>query len=195
MELVVHRVNTIEHLRCIPQQMGVEVDLRAEGNRIVMNHDPFLGGCDFEEYLSEYSHGLLVLNIKEAGIEGRVTEMVQAAGVERYFMLDVEFPYIYQASRRGIRHIAMRFSEEESLETVLNYSNKVDWVWIDTNTRLPLDKKTVKALAPFKTCLVCPERWGRPDDISRYILQMRELSFLPDAVMSNSRYIEQWKRC
>lgn len=192
MELVSHRVNTIERLLGTPKHIGVEVDLRADGEHIVMNHDPFLGGCNFEEYLVEYNHGLLVLNIKEAGIEDRVNEMVVNAGVNRYFLLDVEFPYVYRASRQGVRHIAVRYSEDESLETVLNYVGKVDWVWIDTNTRLPLDREVASALSPFKTCLVCPERWGRPEDIRTYREQMKQIGFTPDAVMTSSECFAQW---
>ena len=192
MELVVHRVNTKEQLADIPKRCGVEVDLRADGNRIIMNHDPFMSGCDFESYLSEYQHGLMVLNIKEAGIENRVIKMMAEAEIKRYFLLDVEFPFIYRASREGIKDIAIRYSEDESLETALNYSNKIDWVWIDTNTRLPLDQSVVEALSPFKTCLVCPERWGRPNDIPVYRNRMRQIGFTPDAVMTSSDQFEKW---
>ena len=41
---IAHRVNTIEHLRAIPVQFGVEVDLRDDGGRIVLQHDPFQDG-------------------------------------------------------------------------------------------------------------------------------------------------------
>ena len=44
----------------------------------------------------------------------------------------------------------------------------MDWVWIDTNTKLPLDEKNIPILNRCKKCLVCPERWGRPLDIKMY---------------------------
>ncbi|ATC64731.1 hypothetical protein CMV30_12595 [Nibricoccus aquaticus] len=191
-ELVIHRVNERARLADIPRHFGAEIDLRAEGSKLVLNHDPFKGGEYFTDWLDGYQHGLLVLNIKEAGIEAEVIRLVEARGIKRFFLLDVEFPYIYRASRAGERRIAMRYSEDEAIETVLNYHTKIDWVWIDSNTRLPLDHKTVAALQGFSTCLVCPERWGRPADIPAYAAQMRKLSFQPSAVMTALSHATTW---
>lgn len=191
-EIVIHRVNQRARLRDIPREFGAEIDLRAEGSALVLNHDPFKGGERFEDWLAEYAHGLLVLNIKEAGIESEVIRLVEARGVKRFFLLDVEFPYIYRASRAGERRIAMRYSEDEGMDTVLRYRGKVDWVWIDTNTRLPLAPESVAQLAGFQTCLVCPERWGRPQDIRIYRQRMRALGFSPTAVMTAVSHVPAW---
>ena len=191
-EIVVHRVNQRAHLRDIPRHFGTEIDLRAEGSTLILNHDPFKGGERFDDWLADYEHGLLVLNIKEAGIESEVIKLVEARGIKRFFLLDVEFPYLYRASRAGERRIAMRYSEDEALETVLNYRDKVDWVWIDTNTHLPLDAQSAPQLNPFKTCLVCPERWGRPQDIPAYRRQMNNLGFQPNAVMTTLSCAANW---
>lgn len=192
MHIIIHRVNTIERLKTIDPKYGVELDIRADGDRLILNHEPFSGGDDFEEYLKHYHHALAVWNIKEAGIEQRVIDLAKHYQVTNYFLLDVEFPYIYRASRAGVRDIAMRYSEDEGIDTVLNYKGKVDWVWIDTNTRLPLDAKSKEQLAGFKTCLVCPERWGRPQDIANYIQQLQDLQFPLDAVMTAAAYADQW---
>lgn len=194
MEIVIHRVNQRQRLRDIPERFGAEIDLRADGSRLVLNHDPFCGGEDFSTWLEDYRHGLLVLNIKEAGIETEAIRLVEARGIRRFFLLDVEFPYLYRASRAGERRIAMRYSEDETIETTVNYRGRVDWVWIDTNTRLPLDPATVTQLAGFQTCLVCPERWGRPQDIPAYRQRMRELDFTPTAVMTALDHVPHWER-
>lgn len=194
MNWVIHRVNTIDHLRRVPTKYGVEVDLRASGSRLIMHHDPFVEGTDFDDYLENYQHGLMVLNIKEAGIETEVIKRVQEKNIKNYFLLDVEFPYIYRASRQGVRDIAIRYSEDESIENTLKYKDKVNWVWIDTNTRLPLNQEVVEQLKGMKTCLVCPERWGRPQDISSYAQKMKELDFWPDAIMTSLDCLETWIR-
>lgn len=193
-EIVVHRVNQRARLRDIPRHFGAEIDLRAEGSSLILNHDPFKGGERFEDWLADYEHGLLVLNIKEAGIESEVIRLVEARGIKRFFLLDVEFPYVYRASRAGERRIAMRYSEDESLETVENYRGKVDWVWIDTNTRLPLDSAIIARLAGFQTCLVCPERWGRPADIPAYRKDLQAYGFQPTAVMTSQACAPAWER-
>ena len=48
MEYIAHRVNTIEELRKLPTEYGVELDLRDDLNgRIYISHNPFEAGEDF----------------------------------------------------------------------------------------------------------------------------------------------------
>ena len=194
MEIIIHRVNTINELRDIPKEYGTEIDIRAFGSNLIMNHEAFQTGERFEDYLAEYNtHGTLILNIKEAGIEDEVLKQVrQHHQIKSYFLLDVEFPYLYRASRNGESSIAVRFSEDESIETVEKYVDMVDWIWIDTNTKLPLDENNIPIVNKFKKCLVCPERWGRPIDIERYKKIMHDLNFSVDAVMTNCKYLNAW---
>ena len=48
----------------------------------------------------------------------------------------------------------------------MKFKGLVDWVWIDTFTKLPLNQNAIKILKNFKTCLVCPDRWERQEDIA-----------------------------
>jgi hypothetical protein len=193
MEIVIHRVNRIQQLVTIPRNLGCEIDIRSNGNELILNHEPMQNGDLLTEYLDMYQHGLLVLNIKEAGIEDLVLAEVRKRNIQNYFLLDVEFPYLYQAADRGEKSIAIRFSEVESIETVKNFQGKLDWVWIDTNTILPINTSILTTLGQFKSCLVCPERWGRPDDIVPYCNQMKKNSFKPTAVMTTLQYAELWQ--
>ena len=194
MQIVIHRVNKIENLIEIPKKYGCEIDIRAQGSKLILNHDPYANGDYLDEYLDQYHHGLLVLNIKEAGIESDVLKAVRDRGIEQFFLLDIEFPYLYRASREGERAIAIRYSEEEPIQLVKNYENCVEWVWIDTPTKLPLDKESVMHLNKMKTCLVSPERWGRPEDILTYHQQMIQLNFTPTAVMTNQKLANKWEQ-
>ena len=106
MEIVVHRVNTIDALDLVPREFGVEIDLRADGSRIILSHDPFAAGESFDAWLDHFAHGLLVLNVKEAGLEAEILQRVRTRGISRCFLLDVEFPYLYRASCAGERAIA-----------------------------------------------------------------------------------------
>ena len=65
-------------------------------------------------------------------------------------------------------------------------------MWIDTVSKLPLNKKNLKVIKKFKSCLVCPERWGRPNEINKYKQQMKNLKFKPDAVMTSLKYAYSW---
>ena len=77
MEIIAHRINTVKELRVVPEDYGTEIDVRAFGNELILNHEPFETGERLEEYLDEYKHGTLVLNIKEAGIEDKVISLVK----------------------------------------------------------------------------------------------------------------------
>ena len=193
MEFIIHRVNLIEDLRKTPQEYGCEIDIRTNGSKLILNHDPFDKGDDFIDYIDEYKNGTLVLNIKESGIEDLVLEEVRKRNIKSYFLLDVEFPYLYNASEKGEKNIAIRFSEKEPIENVSLFQNKVDWVWIDTITKLPIKKKNVEILKKFKTCLVCPSRWGRDLDISNYKKKINYLNYRIDFVMTETLFLKKWK--
>lgn len=209
MTIIYHRINTIEKLKIVPPRYGVEIDVRHDNRtgKLYLNHDPGTGD-DFEEYMKVFAaqkNAFVIFNIKEAGIEQKVIDIAEEYKVENYFLLDVEFPFIFRAAADGkhglkpVNHlngrIAIRYSEAEPIEQALSLQGKFKWVWVDTNTRLPLNEKIVQQLttAGFKLCLVCPERWGRPEDIARYIETMKKEGILLDAVMTNEKYVAQWE--
>lgn len=199
MQIIIHRINTIEKLQTIPLEFGVEVDVRADGDRLILNHEAFQDGEDFEKYLQAFHHSFILFNIKEAGIETRVLELAHTYQVADFFLLDVEFPFIFKGSfGDGVpglnKRVAIRYSEAEPLEQTLVFHGKYDWVWIDTNTKLPLNEAVVEQLKGFKTCLVSPDRWGRPDSILPYRHEMKKLNFQLDAVMVGWEYIGEWTK-
>ena len=194
--IIRHRANTIKELQETPEKYGVEIDIRAHHNQLILNHEPHLGGENLEEYLQHYKHSFIIFNIKEAGIENQVIQLAEKYNIKNYFLLDVEFPFIYNATRnKGFKKIAIRFSEAEPIEMAMAQKDLVEWVWIDTNTKLPLNKENHYKLeqAGFKLCLVCPERWGRPEDIEKYISYMRENNIQIDAVMTSINHANKWE--
>jgi hypothetical protein len=192
MELIIHRVNTIQKLKKISHEFGVEIDIRTYGKDLILNHEAGETGEYFGDFLDNYSHGTLVLNIKEAGIEDRVLEMVARKKLQSYFLLDVEMPYIYKASKSGNRNIAIRYSEYEPIELAENFVNSFEWLWIDTVTKLPLNVEVINKIKKYKTCMVCPERWGQAEKIQVYKETMGILNFAPDAIMTDLNFVSSW---
>lgn len=171
-QLIRHRINTIAELKNVDSTHGVELDLRDHGDRLILAHDPFVNGEDFSDYLQHYRHGTMILNIKSERIEHRVLEEIHKAGtVKDYFFLDSSFPMICTLVSTGERRIAVRYSELEPIESVLALAGKVEWVWVDCFTKMPLDLKAYKSMkeAGFKLCAVSPELQKRPiESISQY---------------------------
>lgn len=193
MEIVIHRINSIKKLKEIPKNYGTEIDIRAHNSSLVLNHEPFSSGDLLEDYLDNYQHKTLILNVKDSGIEDNVLKLVrERSHIKEYFLLDIELPYLVQASIKGEKNMAVRFSEEEPIEFTKNYINKVDWVWIDTFTKLPVNNDNIDILNKFKRGLVCPERWGRKQDIKNYKERFSQLKFKVNVVMTSLEYALDW---
>ena len=194
MKFIAHRINTVEELKKIPTEYGVELDLRDRGERLILQHDPFKDGEDFEEYLKHYHHGLMILNIKSERIEHRVLELVHKYNVREYFLLDSSFPMIFLLSNEGEKNIALRFSELEGLDTILSMKGKVKWVWVDCFTKLPIDNKNFKILkeAGFQLCLVSPELQKRESDLADYKDYLHREGVLFDAICTKVYNFSKW---
>ena len=164
MEIISHRRNTIEELVGTPRRFGVEVDIRSQGDRLVIHHEPYEQGVNFTRWLEHYAHGTLILNIKEEGLEGRLLELMERAAIENFFFLDQSFPFLVKTARAGESRCAVRVSEYESVQTALSLEGLVRWVWIDCLTHFPLTGAQARQLtdAGFRCCLVSPELHGRP---------------------------------
>ena len=192
MELIIHRINKIKDLIKIPKIYGTEIDIRTKGSKLILNHEPYENGDKIENYLENYNNKTLVLNLKEAGIENDVLKIVKQYSIKSYFLLDVEMPYLYSATKKNKKNIAVRFSEYEDINLSNYFKNKAKWIWIDTVTKLPINRSNLKIINKFKSCIVCPERWGRSYDIQTYKKLMKKLKFEPTAVMTSKKFIYQW---
>ena len=195
MEYIAHRINRIKALKKIPKEYGVELDLRDFGGRLVLQHEPFMDGEDFAEYLKHYDHGTMILNIKSERIERKVLELVQKYNIKDYFFLDSSFPMIYSLSKSGEKNIALRFSEFEGIDTILNMKGKIDWIWVDCFSKLPIDNENYNLLKQhgFKFCLVSPELQGQDEKIEEYKKYLNDKNIIFDAVCTKIYNAKRWE--
>ena len=195
MKFISHRRNTIEELKATPTEYGVEVDIRSDNGKLVIHHDPFASGDDFEEWIKHYEHSTLILNVKEEGLEARLIDLMKQHEITDYFFLDQSFPFLIKWSKLGERHCAVRVSEFESIETALTLAGKIDWVWVDCFTQFPLSGEDAKRLqdSGFQLCLVSPELQGRPAEtaIPELAKLLAERQITVDAICTKKPEI--WK--
>ena len=197
MEFIAHRINTIDELRALPEEFGVELDLRDSlDGSIYIQHNPFESGEDFESYLQEYHHGTMILNIKSERIELKILDMLKKYDVQKYFFLDSSFPMIYLLSKDGEKNTALRVSEYEGLDTPRNMKGKSQWIWVDCFSRIPIGKKEADELKElgYKLCFVSPELEGRPDDIEKYGIEIKKEGIVFDAICTKKYNINKWKK-
>jgi hypothetical protein len=173
MHIIAHRINTIEELISTPRKYGIEVDIRSHGDRIVIHHDPFIEGVDFNAWMDAYNHGTLILNVKEEGLEATLIAAMKDRGIDDYFFLDQSFPFLVKWSKQGVHRCAVRVSEFESIDTALTLAGGVNWVWVDCFSHLALTRDDADKLhdAGFKLCLVSPELQGRTDPAEIHTIQ------------------------
>lgn len=163
MIFVAHRKNSIDELISTPKERGVEVDIRSANGELYISHDPFSSGPSFKEWIKHFQHQLLILNVKEEGLEQALIQIMDENRVSNFFFLDQSFPFIVKWAKKGESRCAIRISEYENISTAYTLSGEVDWVWVDTFTHLPISAKDAEKLKAngFKLCLVSPELHGR----------------------------------
>jgi hypothetical protein len=156
-----HRINSIDALRAVPTHLGVEFDLRSDGDRVIVTHDPFTDGPRLEEYLRHVGPRPCIFNIKCEGIEEHTLALAAQHGVEDLFLLDISVPAAVRLSRVGEKRMAVRWSEYEPAELAARWRSAARWLWVDCFTAWPDDRATWASLAQdFSVCLVSPELQG-----------------------------------
>jgi hypothetical protein len=192
---IAHRINTLAELKALPKEFGVELDLRDSLEDIILQHDPFSEGEKFIDYIAHYQHGTMILNIKSERIEHKVLELLEKYNITDYFFLDSSIPMINLLSEMGETKSAVRFSEIESIETVMLMVDKVDWVWVDCFSKLPIDQESYQRLkqAGLKLCLVSPELQGRVEDIVAYKEYLNQQEIIFDAICTKKYNVKLWK--
>lgn len=168
MQIIKHRVNLLSDLHELPPFFGAEIDLRTHNGELILEHDPFKPGELFEEWLSSYNHGTLILNVKEEGLEGSIQKLLREFNIHDYFFLDQSIPFLIKTIHNGDHRCAVRFSEYESIETLLRFEGKAAWVWIDCFSEGWFDERALLTIKEkFKMCFVSPELQGRfnPEEI------------------------------
>jgi hypothetical protein len=165
-KLFSHRVNTIDALEKVPPGLGIEFDLRSDGDRVIVTHDPFTEGPTIEEFFPRIGPRACIFNVKCEGVEAAVLAKAKACGIEDFFFLDCSVPAAVKLWRQGETRLAVRYSELEPAEGVLAWAGKAQWAWVDCFTRWPEDAANWAKIAErFKICLVSPELQGHGTDV------------------------------
>ena len=144
---------------------GTETDLRDQGGRLVISHNPALGNAlTAEEFFSEYvrhEESLpLALNIKADGLQQLLEEMLATYKVSNYFVFDMSVPDTILYLKSGFRVFA-RQSEYEPTPALYD---QIAGVWIDhfqSDAWINSDIVENHIAKGKQVCLVSPELHGR----------------------------------
>ena len=192
---VAHRKNSIDELLNTPTDLGVEVDIRSAGKELYISHDPFSSGPLFKEWIKHYQHQLLILNVKEEGLEEALITIMNENHIKNFFFLDQSFPFIVKSVNKGEKRCAVRISEYENIATALTLAGKAGWAWIDVFNCLPITTEDAQKLknSGFKLCLVSPELHGKDPSVEipsiRSQIKTQNISF--DAICT--KRVDLWQ--
>jgi len=187
---IAHRVNQLDETvaaEVFGAADGIEFDIRDTGGMIVVQHDPFVGGQLFIDFLKFCpSNKFYIVNVKSEGIERRAIADLEAHGITQFFLLDCSIPMMVRLGKMGERRLAVRLSEYESLSTVEAMGPFVSWVWVDVFTQLPLTNAIETSIRTYglKLCLVSPELQGQQEKVVDYKTLLAKRGITIDAVCS-----------
>ena len=196
-EFICHRINTVNELKNIDKQFGIEIDLRDDhkSGKLILAHDPFFDGEYFEDYLQEYKNGTLILNIKSERIEIECLKLIEKYNIKNYFFLDSSFPMIYLLNKDfKNNNNACRFSEYETIDNFLDNKNMFSTLWVDCFTKFPLNKENYEYIKNEnkKICIVSPELQKQPEKIEIYRSYIMQNNIVPDMICCKDYNIINW---
>jgi hypothetical protein len=195
MMLIAHRINTIDKIINLADNLPIEFDIRDSNGKLIIQHDALKDGIFFEDFLPYIKNRFNIINIKSEGIEYKILDLLKQYEINNYFLLDCSIPMIYKLSKNGEKNIAIRFSEFETLESVLKWKHMVKWVWVDCFYSYILTKEVEKLLHEhgFRICLVSPELQGRENDITVYKNMLKDENIIVDAICTKYKNFDLWK--
>ena len=157
MIIIKHRVNSINNLKKTHSKYGVEIDLRSENKKIYLHHDPFKKGTLFSEWLKYYKHKLIVLNVKEEGLEKYILKILDRYKIKNFFFHDQTFSSLLKNSKKT--KVSLRYSEYEELKNKEILFSNIKWLWLDNFRKAEISKNFYDFLKKKKAkiCIVSPE--------------------------------------
>ena len=188
MLIIKHRINTSNNLKKVIKDFGVEIDLRSHKNEIYLHHDPFKKGELFKTWIKSYNHKLIVLNVKEEGLENKILKILEKNKIKNYFFHDQTFSSLLKNKNKT--NVSLRYSEYEDLKKKNKLFDKVKWLWIDNFNEIKLEEKFYFFLKKkkVKICIVSPElvNKNRLNEIKKLFLYFKRNNFLIDAVCTKN---------
>ena len=101
-------------------------------------------------------------------------------------------PYTIKATMRNEKNIAVRFSEFEPIENASFFKNKLDWIWIDSITKSPINKENFKIINQYNVCVVCPSLWNRVSEINDVKQNLDGYNFHNIKVITKMNHVNNW---
>lgn len=157
MIIIKHRVNKINDLKKLNKNFGTEIDIRSKNKKIYLHHDPYKQGVELKNWVKFYNHRIIVLNVKEEGLEKQIIKILKKTKINNFFFHDQTFSSLIKSA--NFTKVSLRLSEFEEIKNLNKILKKIKWVWIDHFTKFELSMKNYYLIKKNKAkiCIVSPE--------------------------------------
>ena len=184
MIIIKHRVNTSKELKKVDKNFGVEIDLRSNRNNIYLHHDPFKKGESFLRWLNNFNHKIIVLNVKEEGLEKSILKILKKKKIHNFFFHDQSFSTMLKNMKKT--KVSIRYSEFEDIKKKNKLFTHIKWLWIDNFSEIKINKQFYSFLKAnyVRICIVSPElvKKNRSNQIKKILSYLKKNKFKIDAV-------------
>ena len=188
MLIIKHRINTIKKLKKTPNNFGVEIDLRSKNKDIYLHHDPFKKGERFSIWIKNFKHKLIVLNVKEEGLEQKIISILKKNNIRNFFFHDQTFSSLLKNMHKT--KVSIRYSEFEDLKKIDKLFDTIKWVWVDNFNEIKINRKFYSFIKKkkVKICIVSPElvKKSRSKEIKKIKSYFKKNKYILDAVCTKN---------
>ena len=188
MIIIKHRVNTSKELKKLSINFGAEIDLRSNNKDIYLHHDPFKKGELFSNWIKYFKHKLLVLNVKEEGLEQKIVNILKKNNIKNFFFHDQTFSSLLKNMHKT--KVSIRYSEFEDLKKIDKLFNSIKWVWVDNFNEIKINRKFYSFIKKkkVKICIVSPElvKKSRFKEIKLIKSYLKKNKYIVDAVCTKN---------
>lgn len=126
-----HRVNTSKKLKKLNPNLGIEIDVRYRDGNLVLMHDLTPEGERLKNFMENYRHKSIIVNVKDDLIEDKVEELFSDMMIKDYMFLDSLPATLIRRSIDKKKNNMIRISEYEDLNIKLVKMNPPKGIWVD----------------------------------------------------------------
>lgn len=197
-QIIIHRVNTLEKLRQIPENYGVEFDVRTYKDKIILQHELFSDGELFEDFLDEVGDRFLLIDIKEEWLSRYLKPILAKKSKTNYLFLNASIPeIIVEGINKNNKSYILRSNNLENKVVPNDYSHFFKAIWVDTyfDMGLSRNKHNVLSLKGLKIIYTAPDIFydGRPNDYKHYMDWFNSEGFKPDSICTTLNSAKIWE--
>ena len=130
---IAHRQNKLKNLKSLLDDdvRGVEIDLRSNGNKIIISHDPFLNGLDFEKNIKKLKNFFLIIDVKSTGFSEKVLKILNKEKIKFLFLNLIGSEQNYLIKKKYSKNLFLRFSSIEKPDLSIKDFKRIKWIWFD----------------------------------------------------------------